>query len=227
MPETAATNVDRGLLMSSTGIAALGSIRSEEDRGADLSESQSSVLQVVESLADLEAAVTVRELTRADGAAVDAVIAGLSPQSRCLRFHSAVGRVPASMRRALADVDGHDRVGVVAEMATPEGSAAIGMAHLYRVDEVRAEVAVAVVDACHRRGVGRRLLEALRERAVELGYHEVFAHVMPENASVMFLARRAFPCLLSQRRGDVVEMRYLLDATGEWEHEFLSSLKCR
>jgi L-amino acid N-acyltransferase YncA len=171
--------------------------------------------------------VTVREFTRADAAAVDAVLAGLSPQSRYLRFHTGVGRVSAWMREALADVDGHDRVGVVAEMATPEGSAAIGMAHLCRVDQLRGEVAVAVVDACQRRGVGRRLLEALRERAVELGYHEVVARVLPENVATLSLAHRACPGLRSQPRGDVVELRYALGAVEEWEREFLSSLKCR
>jgi GNAT superfamily N-acetyltransferase len=181
---------------------------------------------VVEPLADLEAAVTVRELTRTDGAAVDAVLARLSPRSRYLRFQTGIGRVNTWMRRALADVDGHDRVGMVAEMATPGGPAAIGLAHLYRVDEFRAEVAFAVVDACHRRGVGRRLLEALRERAVDLGYHEVVARVLPENDQVLRLAHRNFPGLLSQRRGDVVELRYPLGAFVDWEHEFLSSLKC-
>jgi GNAT superfamily N-acetyltransferase len=227
MPQTTATDVNRESLMPSAGIAVLRSIRWEEDRGAALPESHSSVLPMVASLANHEAAVTVRELTRADGAAVDAVLAGLSPESRHLRFHAGVGRVSAWMRRALADVDGHDRVGVVAEIATAGGSAAIGMAHLCRVDEFRAEVAVAVVDACHRRGVGRRLLEALRERAVELGYREVLAHVLPENVDVLRLAHRAFPGLLSQRRGDVMELRYPLGAVEEWEHEFLSSLKCR
>jgi GNAT superfamily N-acetyltransferase len=227
MPETATMDVERRFPMSSAGIAALGSIHSGEDRGVALSESQSSVLPLVESRAGNEAAVTIRKLTRADGAAVDAVLAGLSPQSRYLRFHTGIGRVSAWMRQALADVDGHDRVGVVAEMATPAGPAAIGMAHLCRVDEVQAEVAVAVIDACQRRGVGRRLLEALRERAVDLGYYEVVARVLPENEPVLLLAHRTFPGLLSERRGDVVELRYPLGAVEQWEQEFLSSLKCR
>jgi GNAT superfamily N-acetyltransferase len=213
--------------MSCAGIATLRSIRSRKDRGVALPKSQSNVLQVAECLADHEAAVTVRELTRIDGAAVGSVIAGLSPQSRCLRFHTGVGQARAWMREALADVDGDNRVGVVAEVATARGSAAIGMAHLYRVDELRAEVAVAVVDAWHRRGVGRRLLEALRERAVELGYHEVVARVLPDNGAVLSLAHRKFPGLLPQQRGDVVELRYPLGAIKEWEDEFLSSLKCR
>jgi hypothetical protein len=62
---------------------------------------------------------------------------------------------------------------------------------------------------------------------VDLGYYEVVARVLPENEPVLLLAHRTFPGLLSERRGDVVELRYPLGAVEQWEQEFLSSLKCR
>jgi ribosomal protein S18 acetylase RimI-like enzyme len=226
MPEAAATVMDRRPLMSSTGIAATRSSRSNEGRETVLLEPRSDVVQARELLPDHEAAVTVRELTGTDGAAVDAVLIGLSPQSRYLRFNTGIGQVSGWMRRALADVDGHNCVGVVAEMATLAGPAAIGMAHLCRVDERRAEVAVVVVDAYQRRGVGRRLLETLGERAVDLGYQVIVANVLPENDVAQRFAHQTFPGVLSQRRDDLVELRYHLSVAQDWEAEILSALRC-
>jgi len=185
------------------------------------------VLQARQPLPDHEAAVTVRELTGTDGAAVDAVLTGLSPQSRYLRFNTGIDQVSAWMRRALADVDGHDCAGVVAEMATPAGPAAIGMAHLCRVDERRAEVAVVVVDAYQRHGVGRRLLETLGERAVDLGYQVIVADVLPKNDVILRFAHQRFPGVLSQYRDDVVELRYYLSLDQNWEEEILTALGCQ
>ena len=112
---------------------------------------------------DIHADIHVRPLRRDEGAVLDTVFAGLSPQSRYLRFHSPIPQLAAPVRRALLAVDGRDHVALVA-MARGEP---VGIARLIR-DRLRpdeAEVAFEVVDAWQRRGVGRLLLTALAERA--------------------------------------------------------------
>src|SRR3954453_16461834 len=107
--------------------------------------------------------ISVRPLRRAEGAVLDTVFAGLSPRSRYLRFHSPVGALGPPMRRALLALDGWDHVALVAVSGRGEP---VGIPRLIR-DRLRpdqAEVAFEVVDAWHRRGVGRLLLTAVAER---------------------------------------------------------------
>jgi GNAT superfamily N-acetyltransferase len=202
------------------------SVRSRPVRRPGSSHSHSDPPPCSTSLHQERATLAVRELTRSDEAAVDTVFAGLSPNSRYFRFHTGSDRLVETVRRSLTDVDGHDRIGMIAEVATSGGWKPVGMAHLYRVGEHWGEVAVMVVDAWHRHGIGRQLLYALSERAVELGFQEVHARVVLENDAVLRLAHHLFPGVLSWWRGDVVELRYLISGTWNWDEAFSSSLKC-
>ena len=137
--------------------------------------------------------LTIRPLTRDDGAALDAVFAGLSSRSRFLRFHSPVPRLTPRVRAALLDVDGRDRVALVAELPDHGGRQPVGIARFVRTGAHEAELALAVVDACQRKGVGRRLLDALGDRAEQLGFTVLFGLVLPENTAAVRLLRAVFP----------------------------------
>lgn len=137
--------------------------------------------------------VRVRPMTPADAAALDETFAGLSERSRFLRYHSATPRMTARMRRALLDIDGARHLAHVAEERGPDGYRAIGIARLLDLGEGRAEVAVEVVDAWHRRGVGAMLLRSVSREAARLGYVEVQADVLPENRPVRRLLAQVFP----------------------------------
>lgn len=156
--------------------------------------------------------LTLRELQRHDGDVLDALVAGLSSRSRYLRFHTPVPALSAGMRRVLLDVDGRDRIAVVAETAdgTPVGIARV-IRDPRRPDE--AEIAVAVVDAWHRRGVGRRLVGALTHRARVAGVGRLTARVLPENTAALELFRSEFPVHLTRRDDDATVLVALL---GDW-----------
>ena len=158
--------------------------------------------------------ISVRPLRRDEGALLDAVFACLSPRSRYLRFHSPVARLTAPMRHALLAVDGRDHVALVAVSARGEP---VGIARFIR-DRQRpdeAEVAFEVVDAWHRRGVGRLLLTALADLAAPVGVKRLHALVLPENAAATALLRSVFPVCLARRDRDATELVCLLD--GGWE----------
>jgi GNAT superfamily N-acetyltransferase len=135
----------------------------------------------------------IRPLRRDEPDVLDALFEGMSAQSRYLRFHAPVPRLVNSLRTALLDVDGDDRVAVVAEVTTPDGTVPVGIARLGRTGPDEAEVAIAVVDAWHRRGIGRRLLTDLGEIASGLGYRRMHALVLRENAVAVHLFRAVFP----------------------------------
>jgi GNAT superfamily N-acetyltransferase len=136
------------------------------------------------------------------GAAVDAVFAGLSPRSRYLRFHSPVPRLPMSVRARLVDVDGCRHLAVVAETCE---DGPIGLAQAFGAGHGTADIAVAVVDAWQRRGVGRRLLTALAALAEEVGYTELRGSVLPENVAMHGLARKVLPWARPWFDGETVQ----------------------
>jgi GNAT superfamily N-acetyltransferase len=162
----------------------------------------------------------IRSLDQAGApAAVDAVFAGLSPRSRYLRFHSPVPRLPAAVRARLVDVDGRHHAAVVAEVA---GVGPIGLAEVFGNGHGTADLAVAVVDAWQRRGIGRRLLTTVAAVAEEIGYTELRGMVLPENAAMLGLARRVLHRARPWYDGEVVQFTASIgDAAWTITHEDL------
>ncbi|HLU59910.1 MAG TPA: GNAT family N-acetyltransferase [Pseudonocardia sp.] len=147
-------------------------------------------------------APVVQPLERARAeAAVDAVFAGLSPRSRYLRFHAPVPHLSDAVRARLVDIDGARHAAVVAEV---DGGGPIGIAQVFGPGHGTADVAVAVVDAWHRRGVGRRLLTAVAALAEQIGYTELRGAILPENAAMLGLARSVLPWARPRFDGEVV-----------------------
>jgi GNAT superfamily N-acetyltransferase len=135
----------------------------------------------------------VRALAAGDVAVLDAVFDGMSARSRYLRFHGPVPRLSATVRRALLAVDGDRHVAVVAEVRDGGRWAPIGIARVLRTAPGVGELAVEVIDEWQGRGVGRRLLESLREVVRGVGYRELHAEVLLENAAVLGLLQKVFP----------------------------------
>lgn len=152
------------------------------------------------------ATIRLRPLCNGETDVVDAVFAGMSARSRRLRFHGPRPRLPAAMRRALADVDGRRHLALVAEVDDGAGIEPIGIGRLIALGDGVAEVAFAVADRWHGHGVGRRLLRALRGRAIDLGHDAVVAHVMIENRAALHLLRSVFPSSSVRREGSTVEL---------------------
>lgn len=155
---------------------------------------------------------------------VDTVFAGLSPRSRYLRFHAPVPRLSSGMRRMLLPVDGIHRIAVAAWC----GTEALGIARATATGAGSADLAVAVVDAWHRRGLGRRLLTAVTELAERAGHTELQGAVLPENVAMLRLVRKLYPMARMHFDGDAVQVRIPIGAaawtiTDEDLHETLTT----
>lgn len=173
--------------------------------------------------------VTLRDLRRDDGELLDALFAGLSMRSRYLRFHSPIPRMTPGMRLALLDVDGRDRIALVAEA---DDGTPVGIARMIRdrgsPDE--AEIAVTVVDAWHRRGIGRRLVVAVAERAMAVGVRRLSARVLPGNPAALGLFRAVFPVCFTRRDDDALVLVAVVGAgSTDWTitmDDILADLGC-
>jgi len=111
----------------------------------------------------------------------------LSPESRYRRFFTPTAELSAAALDYLTDVDHHDHEALVAvEPATGHG---IGVARFVRSpeDRERAEVAVAVADSWHNRGVATALLDRLTQRAREEGVCRFSAEILSDNRPMLEL----------------------------------------
>ena len=132
--------------------------------------------------------VHLRPIRPTDAEALVAFHAGLSQRTRYLRYFSAYPRIPERDLVRFTNVDHHDRVAFVAELAGEIIAVGRYERHAGTDD---AEVAFVVADAHQGRGIGSVLLEHLAAAAREIGVHRFVAVVLAENSSMIRVFRDA------------------------------------
>ena len=144
----------------------------------------------------------VRPLEPGDEEPLHEFFCALSPDSRAFRFMSLGVNLRAAARHA-TDVDGRDRVGVVA--VGPDGRI-VAHAMYVRIDPESAEVAFAVADAWQGHGLGTVLLGLVAEIAQRAGIPRFVALVRADNRQMVEVFRESgFPVSVRARSG-VVEV---------------------
>jgi GNAT superfamily N-acetyltransferase len=160
------------------------------------------------------AAVLLRPLERDDAWAVHSVFTDLSPDSRRLRFGTAKTGLSEPELQTLTAVDHRAHEALVA--LEPATGRPLGIARFVRDAEQPevAEVAFAVVDDWHGRGLGTLLLSRLAARARELGVRQFTAHVLAGNAPALALVRRLGRVVGAGFGGGAIELEVQLGAGG-------------
>ena len=159
-------------------------------------------------VATVSSLVHIRELGPGDGDVVDVVFAGLSPRSRYLRFQFPIGELSAATRRGLTAVDGHAHVALAAFAS----GCPIGIVRIFDLGNQRGELAVEVIDRWQGRGVGTQLLQAARDRAVDMGCRELVGEMLVVNTAVHAALRRVFPVTRVRREGSELTITMILDS---------------
>jgi RimJ/RimL family protein N-acetyltransferase len=118
--------------------------------------------------------------------------AELSPESRYLRFHTAVDHLTAAQVRYLTEVDHHDHMAWVALCVEEPGQPGMGVARYVRIpaEPQVAEVAVTVVDRWQGRGLGTLLLGVLVHSAIANGVTVFRNYVLAENEAMLTVLER-------------------------------------
>jgi len=111
----------------------------------------------------------------------------LSPEARRLRFFSAPDHLSEHLLDHLMDVDGRDRMALVATAIDDDGAPGVGISRYVRdtADPSRAEAAVTVIDAYQGRGIATALLQRLVSAARDNGIRTFTANVMWENHDLL------------------------------------------
>jgi RimJ/RimL family protein N-acetyltransferase len=131
--------------------------------------------------------IVVRPIEPGDREELADGIRRLSAESRYRRFFTPTDALSQSQLRYLTEVDHHDHEALVAvEPATGRG---VGVARFVRSpsDPEVAEVAVAVADSWHGRGVATALLHRLTERARAEGIRRFSAEILADNRPMLEL----------------------------------------
>jgi nucleotide-binding universal stress UspA family protein/GNAT superfamily N-acetyltransferase len=153
--------------------------------------------------------VRVRPIDPDDKDGLRATFHRLSPESRYRRFFAAMPQISDAMLAYFTEVDHHDHEALIAL----DGDQTVGVARYIRSTEDAeiAEVAVAVVDEWHGRGLGRALLERLARRARHEGVRRFSAVVMADNPRAIRVIR-GLGDSESARDGPHLELRVELPA---------------
>jgi GNAT superfamily N-acetyltransferase len=135
--------------------------------------------------------LVIRPVARTDRERLAEAFSALSEDTRRRRFGGLASRLGARDLDRLTDIDHHEHEALAA-VATDSGRI-VGVARYVRLphDPVAAEVAIAVDDGWQGRGVGRRLMRQLAERARDEGITRMLAYVGVDNGPVLGWLGRA------------------------------------
>lgn len=162
-------------------------------------------------LLDCGEPVQLRPIGRHDTDRMKAGIAALSDHSRYLRFFNGSQTLPDHVIERLCDADGWKHIAWGAIDLDAPGQPAIGAAHaIRRGTSNEAELALAILDAWHGKGLARLLLTAVLSDARAAGITRLTAETMAENRASRQLLR-SLGGLSVTRDGPVVSYRFDID----------------
>lgn len=154
--------------------------------------------------------VRVRPMRPDDGAAEQALVAQLSPQSRYHRFQYGLPTLPPALLARLTAVDGERHVAYVVEDAEDTAAPVLADARYVRSsDGDDAEFALTVADAWQGHGLGRRLLDHLRRSARRQRLGSLYGDVLWGHTAMLRLAHQA-GARITAHPGDATLMRVRL-----------------
>jgi acetyltransferase len=117
-------------------------------------------------------------------------IAGLSPQSRYLRYMHAIRDPGIASAARLAEADRHRSLALAATRGKGDEEKIIGIAsYCAEPGSPHCEFAVAVADDWQCRGIGTALMERLFTHAAAQGYRSIYGNVFAANSAMIDLAR--------------------------------------
>lgn len=156
----------------------------------------------------------VRTLRPDDGPGLAEGFEQLSETSRYRRFFAVKPHLSDQTLAHFTHVDHHDHEALVA--VAPDSGQLVGVARFIRkpAEPDQAEVAVTVIDAWQRRGLGAALLRELARRAAEEGIGHFTAEILAENQPMLTLAHR-LGHTETTRNGTTVSARIDLSAAAE------------
>jgi GNAT superfamily N-acetyltransferase len=157
--------------------------------------------------------VVIRPIARTDRERLAEAFSELSEDTRRRRFGGLASQLGARELDRLTDVDHHEHEALA---AVAPGGGIVGVARYIALpdDPGAAEVAIAVLDEWQGRGLGRRLMRRLAERARDEGITRLLAYVSADNRPVLGWIARAGG-VVTAHDGDAIAYSIAIDRPAE------------
>lgn len=158
--------------------------------------------------------VEFRAVSPADQGLIQAAVGRMSAETSARRFFTVRHQLSDLELHRLTDMDGWDRFAIGAVARSLDGSVeGVGVARFHRLaDEPNAaEMALVVVDAYQRKGIGKRLLDALSLAARQRGIDRLRGIVQADNRPMLELLVRLAPGLVRVEAPEGVEVELPLE----------------
>jgi len=152
--------------------------------------------------------LSIRPLRTGEEGTLRELFARLSPRSRYLRFFSEMPVTPDSIVRLLADVDGINRLAVVAERDEAHGCDVVALGNV-AIGEGHAELGIVVADAWQRQGIGIAVMDRLLDEAERRGHRRFIVHALYENRAMRKLLDHVADVESTCARQGVVEITFV------------------
>lgn len=137
------------------------------------------------------AVITLRVAHRRDAALIQALVRGLSMQSRYHRFFFPLRELPPDLLERFVRIDVTRNVSLLATTGCGDDETVIAMGQYAVGDEWhRAEFGVVVADAWRHAGLGGRMLDALASVAHAAGIERLEGDVLAENTAMLGLLEK-------------------------------------
>jgi RimJ/RimL family protein N-acetyltransferase len=135
-----------------------------------------------------ESCIAIRPATREDQSRIQALVRGLTPRSRYLRFFSGIQELTQPWLERFSRADPRSDFSLLA--LARKGGAAVGMAQ-YSADPYpgRADIAVVVADRWQGVGLGKELVRRVVTAARAAGVQRIEGEVLAENRAMLDLLR--------------------------------------
>ena len=133
--------------------------------------------------------ITIRPIRPEDADMEQSFVKNLSDESKYFRFMDTLRELTQSMLVRFTQIDYDREMALIATVPGDDGNEVqIGVArYVTNPDGETVEFAVAVADDWHKRGIGRKLMNALIEIARQKGYRAVIGDVLAQNARMLRL----------------------------------------